>query len=73
MADLTDRQIQALYFHPRDRDGQVDLHRHVVPGATDRVSPQEAERAFRAMASALGVPPEKVDQAVKRKQQQKHG
>ncbi|AWM40307.1 hypothetical protein GobsT_12240 [Gemmata obscuriglobus] len=61
--DLTPRQVHELYFHPRDRDGAIQL----PEGAGDEPADRTARLAqLIALGPALGVPPEQIEELKRR-------
>lgn len=59
IAELTDRQIYDLYFHPRDEHGRIKV-RHEVP-ARETLSPDEERAILFGMGSSLGIPLEQLN------------
>lgn len=64
---LTDRQIHALYYHPRDREGKVVPSRAVdltrLPDRGEVATEEEAARVHFTVGKAFGISREKLEAA----------
>ncbi|AMV25524.1 hypothetical protein VT84_14090 [Gemmata sp. SH-PL17] len=61
ICDLTPRQIHDVYFHPRDKDGAIN-----GPAAPQAADPRIKLLQLLALAPALGIKPEKVEEIKRR-------
>lgn len=64
LAELTDRQIFDLYYHPRDREGKViTSHINQLPGEDEPLTVEQAARIHFGVGAGLGIPREKLEAA----------
>lgn len=66
LADLTDRQIHCLYYHPRDAEGRVEPQQATAQQAPSRDevrSIEEAARIHFSQGAYFGISREKLEEA----------
>lgn len=69
IADLTDKQIRDLYFHPRDDKGMIRIPEPVTEAAD--VSPEQADLILEEIAKAFKIKPEKLEELRRRRDERK--
>jgi hypothetical protein len=60
IAELTDRQISEIYFHPRDEQGRLSSAVVELPGEDEPLTLEQERALLFGVGRSLGVPEEEL-------------